>query len=75
MPAKSTFPAFSLPRTWHSQVKSAVLQAISLAHYALTYSRSWAADCRSERVRRKAEASRLTDEASLLDEELQIHNV
>ena len=31
-----------LPRGWPKSVKSAMLQVISLAHYAMSYTRSWA---------------------------------
>jgi hypothetical protein len=72
MPSKSIIPPFSLPRAWREHVKSAVLQVISLARYALTYSRSWAADCRNDRVRRMAENSRLMEEVALLHEEMRI---
>ena len=43
-----------LPKGWTTSVKSGVIHAIALAHYAIVYSRSWAADSRNERVRLKA---------------------
>jgi hypothetical protein len=75
MPTRKGFSFIPLPKSWPSRVKSAVLQVISLAHYALTYSRSWAADCRNDRVRRMAENSRLKEEVALLHEELRIHRL
>ena len=72
MPAKSATPEIPLPRDWSSHVKSAVLHIIALAQYALTYSRSWAADSSNQRVRLKAENDRLEQEVSLLREEIRI---
>ena len=40
-----------LPKSWPANVKSAVLQVISLAHLAIIYSRSWAANSTNARVR------------------------
>jgi hypothetical protein len=36
-------PRIPLPKQWPSRVRSGVLHAISLAHFSLTYTRSWAA--------------------------------
>ena len=44
MPGKGKQPQIPLPKSWGTHVKSAVLHVIALAQYALTYSRSWAAD-------------------------------
>ena len=38
-PSRPTIP---LPEQWPSQVRSGVLHAISLAHFTLTFTRSWA---------------------------------
>jgi transposase InsO family protein len=73
MLCRKCLPLFQLPKNWTPRVKSALLHVISLAHYAITYSRSWAANSINERVRLKAEVSRLTEEAALLREELRIH--
>jgi hypothetical protein len=40
-----------LPKGWPAFVKSAVLHTISLAQYALVYTRSWAVDSPNGRVR------------------------
>ena len=33
-----------LPKSWTGSIKSAVLRVISLARYAITYTRGWAAN-------------------------------
>jgi len=75
MYSKSKAPEIPLPKRWGTHVKSAVLHVIALAQYALTYSRSWAADSSNERVRLKAENDRLTQEVALLREEIRIKDV
>ena len=40
-----------LPKVWPKQVKSIILNVISLAHWSLIYSRSWAANSPIQRVR------------------------
>ncbi len=52
-------PGIPLPRGWSQCVRSAMLHVISLAQYATSYTRSWAANCRLERVRLKGENNRL----------------
>ena len=37
-------PRILLPKGWQDCVKSAVLHAIVLVHYAIVYARAWAAD-------------------------------
>jgi len=37
-------PRIHLPKGWQGCVKSAILHAIALAHYAIVYARAWAAD-------------------------------
>ena len=61
-----------LPRGWSKRVRSAMLNVIALAQYATSYSRSWAANCRLERVRLKGENDRLQQEMTLLTEEIRI---
>jgi hypothetical protein len=53
-------------------VKTAVLHAIALAHYAIVYVRAWAADSINARVRLSAENDRLQEECALLREELHL---
>ncbi len=62
----------SLPGTWPKQVKSAILHVISLAHWALIYSRSWTADSPLQRVRLKCKLDQAENENLLLREELRI---
>ena len=61
-----------LPKCWQDCVKSAVLHAIALAHYAIAYARAWAADSINARVRLAAENDRIHEECGLLREELRI---
>lgn len=68
-------PEIPLPNNWGTHVKSAILHIIALAQYALTYSRSWAADSTNQRVRLKAENDRLTQEVAQLREEIRIKDV
>jgi putative transposase len=65
-------PNVPLPKHWKKHVKSTILDVISLAQYATTYTRSWAADSRNACVRLTAEKDRLEQELALLCEELRI---
>ncbi len=47
-------PEISLPRGWPRRVKSAMLHVISLAQFALAYTRGWAVNSQVARVRLKA---------------------
>src|ERR1035437_7435358 len=75
MSSKSKPPEIPLPKGWGASVKSAILHVIALAQYALTYSRSWAADSSNQRVRLKAECDRLEQEVALRGEEIRIKDV
>src|SRR5271157_956233 len=75
MSSKSKPPEIPFPKEWGDNVKSAILHIIALAQYALTYSRSWAADSSNQRVRLKAECERLEQEVTLLREEIRIKDV
>ena len=55
-------PRIDLPKTWQDGVKSAVLHAIALAHYAIGCARAWAADSIHARGRLAAENDRLPGE-------------
>ena len=61
-----------LPSGWPDCVRSAVIYVISLAHYAITCARSWAANSINARVRLAAENDRLKQENQLLREEIRI---
>ncbi len=68
-------PRIHLPKGWRDCVKSAVLYAISLSHYAIVYARAWAADSINARVRLAAENDRLHQECALLREEFRLKDV
>ena len=51
---KTSPPSIPLPKNWTGHVKSAMLHVIALAHYAITYSRGWAADSINTRCSRPA---------------------
>jgi len=71
--AGSTPPSrIPLPKGWPKRVKSAVIHAISLAHFSLTSTHSWAANSRNARIRLKTENDRLRQELALLREEMRI---
>ena len=54
-PVQSDVP---LPANWATSVKSAILNAISLARLAIIHSRSWAANSVNARVRLQAKLER-----------------
>jgi putative transposase len=68
-------PRITLPRSWSSHVRSAMLHVIALAQYATVYTRSWAVDSLNGRVRRKAENNRLRHELAMSQEETRIKDV
>ena len=72
MPAKPQPPRSHLPKGWQGCVKSAVLHAIALAHYAIVYGRAWAADSIGARVRLAAENDRPHEAWALVREDLSI---
>ena len=65
-------PRIPLPKGWQNYVKSAVLHAIALAHYAIVFARAWADDSINARVRLSSENDRLQEECALLREELRL---
>src|ERR1017187_3328769 len=75
MPSKNKQPQMPLPKSWGTHVKSAILHVVALAQYALTYSRSWAADSSNQRVQLKAECDCLEQEVALRGEEIRIKDV
>src|SRR5512143_3976308 len=75
MAGKNQQPQIPLPKSWGTHVKSAILHIIALAQYALTYSRSWAADSSNQRLRLKAELDRVTQELALRNEEIRIKDL
>ena len=65
-------PKLSLPKSWSTHVKSAMLHVISMAQYATAYTRGWAADSANARVRLKARVEQLEQELACLREEVRI---
>ncbi len=61
-----------LPAGWSQQARSATLHVISLAQFALAYTRGWAVNSRVARVRLKAENDRLRQQVAWLTEEIRI---
>lgn len=64
-----------LPKTWPKRVKSAFVNAVSLAHASLTYSRAWCADSPLKRVQLAGELDQARQEIALLREEIRIKDV
>ncbi len=65
-------PGIPLPAGWSKHARSAMLHVISLAQFALAYTRGWAVNSQVARVRLKAENDRLRQQAAWLTEELRI---
>ena len=70
--SRSNTPTLTLPKAWPKRIHAAVLQVISLAHFAIVYSRSWAVNSPIARVRLKAENDQLKQQVALLTEEIRI---
>lgn len=70
MPA--SHPRVSLPKGWPRSATTAVLHIISLAQFALAYSRGWAANCPNARIRLRARLDRAQQENALLREQMRI---
>ncbi len=65
-------PRIPLPAGWPRHARSAMLHVISLAQFALAYTRGWAVNCQVARVRLKAENDRLKQQTAWLTEEIRI---
>jgi hypothetical protein len=61
-----------VPSGWPKNVKSAVLHVVSLAHYAITCARGWAANSINARVQLSSDNDRLNQDNQLFREELRI---
>jgi hypothetical protein len=72
MPGGAQIPRIPLPKSWPHRVRSAVTHTISLAHFSLTSTRSWAANSWNARIRLKTENDRLRQELALFREEMRI---
>ncbi len=71
MPAEP-HPEFPLPRSWPRRVRSAVLQAISMAHFSLTCARGRAANRHRTCIWLCSENNRLRQEVNLMREEMRL---
>jgi len=65
-------PGIPLPVSWLQHARSAILHVISLAQFALAYTRGWAVNSQVPRVRLKAENDRLWQQVAMLTEEIRI---
>ena len=61
-----------IPKSWPKNSKSALVHVISLAHYAITHARGWAANSIYARVRLQAKLDTALEEIAKLREELRI---
>ena len=62
----------TFPDCWPEAIRAAMLHAFSLAHWAVTYSRSWCADSPIARVRLKGQLEQARDEIAMLKEEIRM---
>jgi transposase InsO family protein len=60
------------PKRWTRSIQAALVHVMSLAHYALVHTRSWAANGTNDRVRLSAKSDQLDHEIRLLREEIRI---
>jgi putative transposase len=67
--AESSLP---VPKNWRRSIRSALLHVIALAKYTLVYTRSWAGNSSSGRVRLAAKANQFEQAIALLREEIRI---
>ena len=65
-------PRIPLPKSWNKHVRVSLLHVISLAQFAVAYTRGWAANSINPRLREKSELERLTGIVALLREEIRI---
>ena len=75
MHAKQWRPRIPLPKSWPRHVKSAVLHVISLAHFAIVRARSRAEGSAGSQDRFSGQNERLSEECSLLREEMRIKDL
>jgi len=68
----ANLPRIPLPKGWPTQIKSAMLHVISLAQFSMAYTRGWAADSVTPRLRLKARVDQLEQEVTLLRDEIRI---
>src|SRR5262249_46954838 len=71
MPDAASAPPH-LPRNWPRLLQTTILHVLSLAHYVLVTTRSWAANAANERLRLAAMADELEHEIAMLREEIRV---
>ena len=62
----------SLPKGWPAVVQKAMLHVLSLAHFAMVYSRGWAANSINKRVRLQGQLDAANGRIAQLQEEIRI---
>ena len=72
MPNHPNRPQIPLPKAWNERVKSAVLHVISLAQFAVAYTRGWAANSINSRIRVTAQRDDLQQQVGWLTEQLRL---
>jgi transposase InsO family protein len=72
MTMQKSISRIPFPKSWPNCVRSGMLHVISLAQYAMAYTRSWAAESSNARVRQKARADHAEQDAALVREEMRI---
>jgi hypothetical protein len=65
-------PTIPLPKGWNRHLRSAVLHVISLAQFAVIYTRGWGADSSNPHLRQKSQLLRLSALVAHRQEELRI---
>lgn len=71
-PKQMKYSDLPLPKAWPKRVKNALINTVSLAHVAITYSRSWCADSPLKRVQLTGELDQARQEIAMLKEEIRI---
>lgn len=69
---KSEAPPLPVPKNWSKSIQASLLQVIAFAQYALVYTRSWASNSSTERVRLATAANQLEQAVAVLREEIRI---
>jgi hypothetical protein len=64
--------AVSLPKAWPNHVRSAILQVVPLAHFAIICARGWTANAINPRARQASEIDRLGAQLAMLQEQTRI---
>ena len=65
-------PRSAVPKGWARSIQTALVNVMSLAHYTLVHTRSWATNGSNDRVRLSAKCDQLDHEIRLLREEMRI---